>query len=114
MSGDESHVQRGGGGARAAAATPARPLRLSALTDRRLSFYFFVPRLRYFVLEFKLVDSKELSPLQELIDSMMGGDKQKLMGASGSSAAASSPAAASAPAASPTAAEDDACVVKND
>lgn len=68
---------------------------------------------RYFVLEFKLVDSKELSPLQELIDSMMGQDKQKLMGASGSSAAASSPAAASAPVASPTAAEDDACVVKN-
>jgi len=60
------------------------------------------------------VDSKELSPLQELIDSMMGGDKQKLMGASGSSAAASSPAAASAPVASPTAAEDDACVVKNE
>jgi len=69
---------------------------------------------RYFVLEFKLVDSKELSPLQELIDSMMGGDKQKLMGASGSSAPASSPAAASAPVASPTAAEDDACVVKNE
>jgi len=70
----------------------------------------------YFVLEFKLVDSKELTPLQELIDSMMGQDKQKLMSQGGSAAAAGAGAGASAAAAasSPVAGgEDDACVVKN-
>jgi hypothetical protein len=42
----------------------------------------------YFVIEFKLIDSKELAPLQHLIDSMMGADKTK--GAHAASSAASS------------------------
>jgi hypothetical protein len=62
----------------------------------------------------QLVDAKELTPLQELIDSMMGQDKQKLMqGSGGASAQPAAASAAAAAAASPVAADDDACVVKN-
>jgi len=60
----------------------------------------------YFVLEFKLVDAKELAPCKELIDKMMGEDKQKLQptSSSSSSAAASS---------SPTVPEEDEEVVRS-
>ena len=84
VSGDEIWTQqRSGGGARggARAAAAAPTVRSARSPIAVCPFSLFVPHFRYFVLEFKLVDSKELSPLQELIDSMMGRDKQKLMGA---------------------------------
>jgi len=42
----------------------------------------------YFVLEFKLIDAKELAPMQSLIDGMLGADKAKLKPAAQSTTAA--------------------------
>jgi ribosomal protein L12E/L44/L45/RPP1/RPP2 len=69
----------------------------------------------YFVLEFKLIDAKELVPLQTLIDSMMGQDKAKLIAPGSVAAASGAPAAvASSPtAASPSGADDDEVVRSN-
>ena len=58
------------------------------------------------------MEAKELSPLQELIDSMMGQDKTKLMGATSSGAGAPSEAASSSSAAAVDG-DDEACVIKN-
>lgn len=85
------------------------PLSLSACS---LSLCCAVAVGRYFVLEFKLVEPKELSPLQELIDSMMGQDKTKLMGGAGAGAGAPSEAASSSSAAAVDG-DDEACVIKN-
>jgi hypothetical protein len=33
---------------------------------------------RYFVYEFKLIETKELAPLKDLIDSLLGKEKEKM------------------------------------
>lgn len=66
----------------------------------------------YFVLEFKLVDAKEMTPLQELIDTMMGADKSKMMQHSPASGSARQAASASSPMASPPPMDDDSEIVR--